>query len=381
MAEYVNPPIEVDPTSLEQQAYDYLAAQIPGWEPAAGNLDVWLIQAFAQVAAQVAEVASDVPLAIFRYYGANVAGIPPRDAAPAVGTVTVTAVDQSGYVVRAGDTIAVESPTGELVAFEFTQDWEIPSGEQSVSGVPVVAVEPGAHTSGLSGTAVLLDPVDWIDSVTFDAPTTGGADAEPDEEYLDRLVEELRLLTPRPILPRDFETLARRVPGVGRVTALDGYNPADGSTGNARMITLAVTNDAGLPVSETTKAQLRALMEAEREVTFIVHVIDPTYTTVDVDFRVAVWPDFDPATVVENATAAVAEYLNPATWGQPNYGDTQRWVHKSDIPSVEVAHVILGVEGVRHIESLELNGQAWGSVSLPGAAPLPQVGDITGEAA
>jgi uncharacterized phage protein gp47/JayE len=65
-------------------------------------------------------------------------------------------------------------------------------------------------------------------TVTLDAPTAGGVDAESDADYLDRLHELLTLLAPRPILPNDFAVLARTVAGVGRATAIDLYNPTTG---------------------------------------------------------------------------------------------------------------------------------------------------------
>lgn len=377
---YVSAPIEVEAEAFEQMAYEYLQARIPGWEPAEGNLDVWLIQAFAQIAAQVAETASDVPTAIFRYYGANVVGLPPQDATAATGTVTFAARDTDGHAIPAGTTIGVQVD-GTWHAFETSRDAEILAGTAAAAGVSVIAVETGSQGTGLGGSASPLDPLDWISSVAFDAPTTGGLDAEPDDEYLARLVSELALLTPRPILPEDFAVLALRVNGVDRAVALNGYDPADATWANERMVAVAVVDESGGKVSAETLAAVKNSLEALREVNFVVNVIDPTYTDVSVAFQVTVWPDFDTAAVVANVKSALAAYLSPANWGQPNYGERRAWVNEPKVRYLEVAQVVNGVEGVRYVESLTVNGGT-ADLALAGPAPLPKVpaNGITGEA-
>ena len=51
MAEYLDVPIETDPDALAEDAFDYISDQVPGWEPNAGNLEVWLIEALARMSA------------------------------------------------------------------------------------------------------------------------------------------------------------------------------------------------------------------------------------------------------------------------------------------------------------------------------------------
>jgi hypothetical protein len=58
------------------------------------------------------------------------------------------------------------------------------------------------------------------------AISTGGVDAESDDDYLDRFRTNAQLLAPRAILPSDFASLLQSVPGIDRALALDGYIPA-----------------------------------------------------------------------------------------------------------------------------------------------------------
>ena len=77
----------------------------------------------------------------------------------------------------------------------------------------IEAADAGAQGSGLSGTATLLDTLsgtDWIESITVSGMTAGGLDGEDDETYLNNLSAELQLLSPRLILPGDFELFGRR---------------------------------------------------------------------------------------------------------------------------------------------------------------------------
>jgi hypothetical protein len=231
VARYITFRVSKDPEELIALAFDYMRSNISGWEPAEGNLDVWMLEAFGSLSAEVAEIASLVPAAIFRYYGNTLMGLPPADATAASITSTWVAKDNAGYVVEAGTLVGITNLTGDTVPFEVMADVTIPSGQTTteVGAVTLVALLPGEDASGIGGNgqiATLLDVVDWVTSVTLTGVTTGGQDAETDDEYLDRLATLLRLMAPRPILPQDFAILARQNENVYRALAVDGLNPA-----------------------------------------------------------------------------------------------------------------------------------------------------------
>jgi hypothetical protein len=385
MAEYISAPVETDPDELKLEVFDHLRTQIPGWEPRDGQLDVWMIEAFSEIAAQLGETATFVVRAIFRWYGSNLVGVTPIDAIPATGVSTWTAVDSAGYTIPVGTTIAL--PVGEsLVAFQTTAPGTIPASSTSVTGVPIVALEAGAHTSLLSGTAQLVDPLTFISSVTVPVltPTAGGSDAETEDEYFDRLASELRLLTPRAIRASDFEVLAQRVPEVDRALALDNYVPMIGTTpaqtGVDGAVTVVVVNSAGEPLSAGGRTKVAELLAGEdRLLNLLVYIADPTYTTVNVTFAVVVWPDRDPAAVRNQAVAAVQAYLSPANWGQPPGVRSRSWVNETVVRRFELAQVLNEVDGVHFVNTLTINGGT-ADVTLTGVAPLPRAGTITGTA-
>jgi len=389
--EYISVPIEVEPIDVVQLAITRMQEQFPGWQPNQGNLDTWLIYSLLSEAVQLREVASDVPTSIFRYFGANVLQIPPVDASEAVCDTTWTARDNLGYTIAAGTQVGIRATGDELVPFEVMADVPIPPGSTATQAgeVPIQAMEAGADGSGLGspgGPVELIDPLDWVQSIVQVGVTTGGVDAEEDFVYLNRLAALAQLLSPRPILPNDFAVLSRSIAGVARATAIDGYNPADSSTNNERMVAVAVIDAAGNAEDATTKNAVDAYLESLREVNFIVNVIDPTYTTIDVQYSIHVLPTFDPPSTISDVDDALNGYLDPSGWGRdPNALDVDQdptWVNNPNVRLYEVAQQINTVRGVDYIASLQIrkSGGTFGTadIVMTGIAPLPRPGTMTG---
>jgi hypothetical protein len=150
MAEYIEPPITTEPDDLAEDAFAYLEDAIPGWLPAPGNLETWLVEANAQLAGELMDVASAVPTSIFRYYGETVLGLPPNEAQSATGTTTWTARDAAGYTIEAGTLVGIAAAGDELMPFEVQSETVIAPGATKAIGVVVVAVDPGTDSNGLT---------------------------------------------------------------------------------------------------------------------------------------------------------------------------------------------------------------------------------------
>lgn len=386
---YIEVPVQTEPVDLAEEAFGYIETQVPGWLPSPGNLEAWLVEALAQTASELRELAALVPDAIFQFFGETILGLPPYPAVQANGLTTWTAIDAAGgYTVDAGTLVGITPPgSSEGYAFEVVDAFTILPGTTTIVGVPVRALEAGAAASGITGTVAMLDALDFIESVTLDEATSGGSDAEAIDVYLDRLSDLFTLLSPRPILPQDFAVLVQRsIPSVARATAIDLYN-ADTATANVpRCVTVAVVDNTGNPVPAQVKADADALLQAEREVNFLTFVIDPTYTTIDVTFEVTVYPGYDPDQVEALVIANLEAYLSPANWGVPPYGDTSSlsWINDTVVRYLELAEQINRTDGVRYIVALALRtgAGAFGGadVALAGVAPLPEPGSITGTA-
>ena len=386
---YNAPDVETDQDAITEQVFSDLAANVPGWQAHDGNLDTWIVEAFAEVGAEIRALAADVPASIFTTYGEVVLGIPPQLAVAASGLATITATDAQGYTLDVGATFALARSGDDLVAFATLQEVTIDVGEVSVDNVPFAAVLTGADANGLSGTAQMLDPITWVASVDVPQATSAGADAETPEAYLDRLTNLLRMVALRPILPQDFAILALQVEGVGRAVAMNLYNPADGTWTNARTVTLILTDDQGNPCTAAVKATVAAQLEGLREVNWVIHIIDPTYEAVAVTFDVVAYAGQDASAVLATCQANLTAYLQPAmfrlgalspaiaggevipppTTGQPA---RRQFVYVNELVSLLDRSL-----GVDRVVSVKLNGAA-ADLQLTNPYTLPTPGTMTG---
>ena len=380
---YIEVPIDSEPVDVAEEAFGYIEAQVPGWLPHDGNLETWLVEALAQMAGELRSLVALVPDSIFQYLGASILGLPPYPAVQATGSTTWTMIDAAGYTVTSGTLIAITPPSqSESFAFQVVDDFTLPAGSQTQTSVAVRALEAGAAASGISGTVEMLDPLDFVDTITLDSPTSGGSDAEASDAYLRRLSDLLTLLAPRPILAPDFAVMARTHPSVARATAIDLYNADTQQTNVPRCVTVTVVDADGNALSAATMADVRSLLQAEREVNFLVFVIAPTYTTIDVTVDVSCFPGYNAQDVAARVKTQLQSYLSPAQWGVPPFGDTstRSWINDTHVRYLEVAEQVNRVEGVHFIRALAIgeNGGTQGTADLVMAsvAPLPRAGVI-----
>lgn len=375
MGEYLELDLTADAEQLRQGGRDWLEGQSPAGY-VIDPLTDWILGAVARMASEITVIAGRVPLEIFKVFGQRVLGIPALDATSALGTVTVTAADTAGHTIAAGTQLGVEG-----IGFVTASDVVIAPGANTAT-LTIVAIAPGADGSGLSGAAELVAPTyTWWSSAVVVGTTTGGVDGEDDDDYVDRLADELPTLSPKAILIEDFEALARRDLEVVRALAIDNLVPPS-TTGVEGAVTVAIHNETGQPVSSAAKTRVEQALEASRVLNLDVHVIDPTYTQVDVAFTATAYADSDPAVVKAAGEQAIAELLSPAVWGSPNLGAANAWVNEPTIVRNDLIGALYRVPGLRHVSALTL-GAHGGSLStsdmaLTGPAALPVPLTITG---
>ncbi len=371
MASFIEFPIEVDEDELAQRAMDAMKVIFPSWTPNEAHLEVAILEEMARMAAETAEVAAAVAASIFRTFGSDLVGIPSQQGASAATLTDWTAVDTEGYTIPLGTVVGIRLAADQVALFTTTQTAEIPAGSNTVAAVPVAATETGIVYNGLvAGPMELVDSLGFVSTVVSTVVTSGGVEQESDEEYLDRLHDALQLLTPRPILPRDFAILARNVTGVYRARALDGYNMIDGTYGNPRMLTVAPLTVDGAPVSAGVKTVLQDFFNEQREVNFIVHVLDPAFQAVTIIYQAISARGADPTEVHDAASAAVAAYIHPKTYAG---GEEQPpvWNDTNVVRYLEVASILNNVPDLGYLIDLTINN-ARSDVVLSGAATLPK---------
>lgn len=373
--------------TLELEVYEQLEAQFEGWQPAEGNLEVWLTKAYARIAASVFDMAALMSKEAFKKFGEAVVNVPPIQAAPATVASLWTMVDDSGYTIPAGTQIAIQAAGDTQVGFSTVGDVTV-APEESTAVVSLRAIEAGAAANDLGAAPTLKDALAFVQSITLEGVTAGGVDAEEEDAYLGRLVETLQLLSLSLILPRDFEIDARSYAGIARAKCVRNYNPEDKTSDNALMQCVFPIDAAGEPVSAPKKAELLAGQQAKLLTDVIHHVADPSYTEIDVESSFKVATGFDPAAVVAAVQARLTEYLSPANWGLPRFGDLSSiggWVNQTSVYRLELMSEVDRVGGVDRVVTLKLakHGNALGTseeLALTGVAPLTRPVTITAKA-
>ena len=147
-----------------------------------------------------------------------------------------------------------------------------------------------------------------------------------------------------------------------------------------------VCGSDGQACSPVVKSDVDALLQSQREVNFLVFVADPTYTQIDVNFTATSHPGYIASAVAAEAIANVRAYLSPQNWGVPDYGDpsgARSWINDTTVRWLEVANVINNTDGIHYITlgpQIAVHGGALATadVVMPGVAPLPTPGTITG---
>ena len=386
---FTQPDVETNQDAIAQAVYTALATRVPGWQAHDGNLDTWLIEAFSEVGAEIRTLAVDVPGAIFTTYGTLVLGITPEIATSATGVASFTANDDQGYTLDPSTTFALARSGDDLVAFQTLQQVTIEPGATEVDNVPFAAVIPGAAGNGLSGAGQMLDPVNWVSSIDVVVMTAGGQDEETPDSYLDRLTNLLRMVALRPILPQDFAILALQQPGVGRAVAMNLYDPGTDTWDNARTVTVMIAQADGTPCASDVKQAVTTQLESLREVNWVVHVIDPVYEAIAVDFAVVAFAGQDEATVQAACVAALTDYLSPGNFRlgvmSPAIAggevipppDPDQPARRQTVYVNELIAMLDRVLGVDRVVAVTINGAA-NDFTLTQPYSLPEPGAITG---
>lgn len=381
---YIDFGLKTNPDDVAQIAYDQMAVQAPGWLPVPSELDVWIIQAMARVAAETRDVTGLVAQGIFSFWGQQIIGVGQLPGAPAAAPVQFTVVDAAGYTIPIGTAVILTAADGTQYAFSTSAAIVIAPGATTGAGT-LIANDAGVAQNGITaGAGQMSESLSYVTAVATTAATVGGTAAESDDDYLDRLRDQVTLLAPRPIVASDFAILARSASAeIVHALSIDLYNLTLATAGNEKCDTVICFNAAGGAVSSGAKAAALALLQAQREVNFLVFVGDPTSNVVSVDFTAVAQSGYATASVNAAIIAALQAYLNPATWSAPSDGSEAGWRVQSKVYVNELITIISTVPGVDRCVSVRVGtGMSIPAgtvdVTLSGLAPTATYGSVTG---
>jgi hypothetical protein len=369
---FVDIPFVATPQWLQDNAIGVLQNAWPDWEPNEADMETMIIEATAPMAAAVAEQAGQMPAAALRAYGTKVLGIPYNAGSPALTTVKVDVIDDTGWTVPQGAQFEIDA-----YAFQFIDDAVIPVGDTEITGVPVECTTYTAAANNLTGAVV--SPISipaFVVAITVEAQTSEGSDADDDNAYTNRLVLELRLRGRTLVTAADYVGLALLQPDVGRAVCIGNM---------AREIEVALADDSGQPVSQDAKDNYTQQVNQDKLINITVTIDDPTYTEVDVDYVIVMYPGYDATDMVTRTNDYLAQLLSPENYGKPTAGQTGvQWINDPTIrPNWLIGQITAHVDGVRYVDSLTIAGgdpDNEGALTLSGTFPLPTPGTMTGSA-
>jgi hypothetical protein len=181
-------------------------------------------------------------------------------------------------------------------------------------------------------------------------------------------------------------TSAVSLTGSAHTAAVSTLTPGAAAAYNVeRYVSVCCIDEEGQSVSTAIQAQVNAYLDSHREVNFVVPIINPVYTMIDVQTTVKPEIGADPNALQTNVVAAINSYLSPAMWGVPSAAreggaDPTDWVEDNKIRYLEMAQVINNVPGCAYIVSLQTavhNGSPnVVDITMPGDVPLPLAGSI-----
>ena len=147
-----------------------------------------------------------------------------------------------------------------------------------------------------------------------------------------------------------------------------------------RAVAVSLLDENGAEPAPAVVAAVDAILQASREQNFIVNIIPPTFTTVNVDVSVVAIPGWDHDDVDAEVTTAIEEYLSPANWGMPFGSDGEvGWDNVTFVRYLELATLVNNIQGVDYVQTLQLGAPTLGTsnILLTGIFPLPQAGTVT----
>ena len=347
---------------LVDAAVTHIRARMPEWQPRGGNTELVLLEALAvMLGPEILAIQLVGPQMIEHLM--KLYGVTRSPGLPARGRVEISVTPSSPtQVIPAGTRLrlSLDESVASIDLFT-TENLSITTGLSLTGQVGVVAETLGAAPNGAPTGAKLaaVDNLPFVESARLVEPLFGGADEEGDASFSARTASTLSRQNVTIQNPRQFELAALSRLGVGRARTLDNYDPATPNTTAFGHVTVALAGMSGEPLPVADMTDTRADLSSQALASLTVHTIEATYTTLDLDVTVKRYLSRDPDDVEASVRAALAAWLDPATWD---------W--RPSVSQFEIVAVLSRADGVAEVVAAP-NG-----FTLNGVAPLPRLGTV-----
>jgi uncharacterized phage protein gp47/JayE len=354
---------------LVQMMITYYQRKRPSWTPHPGNVEVMIFETLASVItgeiAAVRQVAFEVVRQLLAHEGIVYDEGAYASARVRFETQTSLQPVEIPRGTRLRVTLAASlGETADLVLEEPVTIY--PEGGNNVGYGSAVATFVGSAANGIpAGTPLsMVDNVALVQSVTLFTPILGGRDPETDETFAARAEQARAAFNGTLGRPESFEAYALRDPAVGRAHVLDRFDPANPTATSTGHVAVVVTDAVGQPLTDQAMSALRSDIMENALASLNIHVLVPSYTTVDMAVTLRVHPGYDPDLVASTVTQALENWLSPVTWN---------WAKQ--ITPYMIVGLVDPIPGVAEVITVPA------TITLPGSAPLPVAGVISVTAA
>lgn len=350
------PGVEIDHVGASRA---HLASVLPEASLNPSSVEMTLLEAMAVLLGPVALSFQRAPAAIVEHF-MGLYSLRRFEGRRAVGKARFRVTSGTGMVsIPSGTPLRynVDDYAGSL-DFYTTEDIVILTQESLEGEAWIEAAEFGTAYNGVPANAP-LDTVNYmmqVSSVEVAVATRAGENRETDLSFEERSRAMLSRQTSAIVYADQFEAATLTREEVGRAFAVNNWDAATATTKTGH-VTVAVTDTTGQVLNPDAKDEIQQDLQSQVLASLVVHVIDPTYTTVNLDVTVEAKPGTNHAEVQAGVDAELKRRLDP-----------MRWDWWNTITNIDIASWIDDVAGVARVVTVPTG------VTLTGVAPLPLPG-------
>lgn len=224
-------------------------------------------------------------------------------------TVTLTITGEEGTLLPLGTVFCTEDDA-DVDSIEFATSENCTIGSSGEVSIIATAVEGGIGSNVDTGTIIMMsEPVNNVETVTNEAPATGGTDEEDDESYRERILDAMRNRDVSYIgCMGDYKRWAESVPGMG--TAIIMFNWDGPET-----VKIVCTDANGEAANQTILDAIYELIMSPSDPlqrlappNTILTVVAPTFIDIDYSFDVVLEDGYTADMVVNSFKTKLNDY-------------------------------------------------------------------------
>ena len=322
LSQYVDLTVyDKQPVDIYTEAVEYARTSLPEWTPVFGSIEDALLQASASMTGELAAALNRVTDGVLEGL-LLLFDIQRNTGTTPTGTITITTVDDLGYIIPAGTRFGYLDSTdpAQSVLYTFDTDADLTIGQGATIGsVAITGTTAIEYPTLSSGTTLqLLSSVSFINSASLSSSLSIGANSETDAEYLARGIAKLNSYTTALVLPDQFQQyILSTYTAVNRCKVYARRNSTADLYTDALQngyITVYACKAAGASISGGVYEAIDTDITNRSVAGLSITVKAPPIVTVAIAVTVVAKTGYTQTVVNANVVAGLNQYLHPDYW-------------------------------------------------------------------